>query len=1160
MKRSKNHFYSDFRLSSPVPELKFLISTGNSIFLRKILLSVFFISFSFISYSATFRADSVYSKWIINSRMGDFRNKTTTVRFLTPTTTRSITWDYVPGLVAKAILKAYEQYKTDPKCAYYFTGIQDYADNTTMTLGTSNIDDLNAGKIFFELYRVALEKGQTTKAATYKTKATTCRNTLKNNHYRIGGSNSTVTTSMGRNGFWHKASYVDEMWLDGLYMGPALYAEWQGNFGAELGATDNTASWNDIALQFDTIFSHTWDKTKKLNYHAWSAKPSNDTYWANQTTGTSAEFWGRGMGWFFAALVDVLEYMPTTHPARTRLVTYANQVADGLKARQDAASGCWYQLLQYNNTKGSTCGIYNYLESSASSMFTYAYFKGVRLGILDAATYLPVANKAYLGLINKFVVEETNGKIKLISSCQSAGLDNTSRKGDANYYLCGSDVTINNNTEGKVLGPFIMASLEYEKTKMCTTPTTYSVSGSAAICNGSQATLTLSGSQSGIIYQLYNGTSKSGETVTGTGNPLTWTVNAAGTYTVQTVANAGFCSTTMSNSAVITITPATAITGQSTASASYTQNAVSSPLTITATGSNLTYQWYVNTEASNSGGIAVGAADGGQTSSCKPATSSVGTRYYYCVVTGACGTITSNVSGAITVTAPVPSITLSTGSNPAAGIINVAITPVVFIYSNVSSGNNIAAEWFTDNTYSTTTTSAPGLDFSVDTNAKKVTLSGTPLNAGTFYYKVSVNETGGNSVEGSIVVSLPAPAISLTSGNPAQNLKAGETIGNIVYQLTNASGAVVNGLPAGLISVFDNGTLTISGTVATGTTPGTYTYTVTATPLPGYTGTNVSVSGTITINSNTIKILYLTALATPDTKDTKLYPMLKANANYAVTVKKAATTAPAASTYSTYDLIVINEAISSTNAEIIALKNVDKPILSLKSFVYNSGSKRWNWGVADNGKANNGTVTVSVTSHPIFNGLTLTNGTLNLLSGAATKGMQPVDLTNIGGFTIAKAPKNAYPYTPAVAIHDVPASVRGVANSKFLLVAICNDSYAKMTNDALTLFRNAIDYLVNGVQYQLVSKVKQADDNFSLPEEQSTNEVMIWSENQKIMISDRELKSSGSNVLIFNSVGQLIESEILISGVQSFGRNLKQGVYIVKLNEKITKVLVSTQK
>lgn len=425
---------------------------------------IFFLAFVTVLFcqaalSAPFRTDSLYSKWIIDSRMGDFRNKTKTERFLTPYNSSSTaTWDYVPGLVAKAILKAWEQYKDKPWSAYYFTGIQNYADNISMVLGPSNIDDLNAAKIFFELYRGALDKGQQAKAWKYKTDATTCRNKLKYEHTRI------KAPLPGAGGFWHKSQYVNQMWLDGLYMGPSLYAEWQGNFGNELGETDNLQSWNDIALQFDTVFHYTWDPVKKMNYHAWSAEPLNkaSNFWADPATGKSMEFWGRGVGWFFAALVDVLEYMPANHPARMRLAEYTHKVADGLAARQDT-SGCWYQLLQYDDSmKGTSCNISNYLESSASSMFTYAFYKGIRLGILDKNTYSPIADKAYKGLIETFVVEEPNGKIKLIQSCESAGLSG-SRKGDANYYLCGSDVTIHNDTEGKVLGPFIMASLEYEK-------------------------------------------------------------------------------------------------------------------------------------------------------------------------------------------------------------------------------------------------------------------------------------------------------------------------------------------------------------------------------------------------------------------------------------------------------------------------------------------------------------------------------------------------------------------------------------------------------------------------------------------------------------------------------------------------------------------------
>jgi unsaturated rhamnogalacturonyl hydrolase len=411
-------------------------------------------------FAAEFNPDTTYSRWIINSRMSDFRNKSETIHFKTETTERNIQWDYVPGLVAKAILMTWEHYQNESWSIPLYNAVEDYADHIQMRFEESNIDDLNAGKIFFELYRGAKAKGQDAKAENYKKNATICRNKLINDQIRI------AAPLPGTGGFWHKKKYVNQMWLDGLYMGPALYAEWQGNFGMEECKEDNYKAWDDIALQFDTVFAYTWDYKKKLNYHAWSAEPQNDasSYWANPTTGQSEEFWARGMGWFFAALVDVLENMPDDHSSRTRFVKYVNMVADGLKARQDAKTGCWYQLLQYDSSKTSSCGINNYLESSASAMYTYAYLKGIRLGVLDNDTFMPIAQKAYKGLINNFIVEEPDGKIKIIQSCESAGLSNT-RKGDADYYLCGQDVRINNDTEGKVLGPFIMASLEFEKLK-----------------------------------------------------------------------------------------------------------------------------------------------------------------------------------------------------------------------------------------------------------------------------------------------------------------------------------------------------------------------------------------------------------------------------------------------------------------------------------------------------------------------------------------------------------------------------------------------------------------------------------------------------------------------------------------------------------------------
>lgn len=392
-------------------------------------------------------------------------------------------WDYVSGLVANAVLKTWSVY---PEKQDYYDAVKAFADTATNEDGTmilstkgndalrpSNIDDLPAGNIYFVLYQEELKKGNTKDAERYKTAATKIRNKLKYEHSRIPEG------MPGAGGFYHKAIYPNQMWLDGLFMGSPIYAQWQHHFGQE-NAAENTESWSDIAHQFKTIHHYTYDAEKQLNYHAWSADPKDaNSFWANQQApflGCSKEFWGRGMGWYFAALVDVLEVMPKEHADYAAVLEILNQVAAGLARWQNEESGVWYQLLQYDGTvaadgvgdtvDGEVFNVgtqANYLEASASCIFTYAYLKGLRLGLLDKATYEPVAEKAYQGILKTFITE-MDGKMAIVQTCASAGLGpkkDHSRTGTVNYYLAGKDVRITQN-EGKAVGTFILASLEYE--------------------------------------------------------------------------------------------------------------------------------------------------------------------------------------------------------------------------------------------------------------------------------------------------------------------------------------------------------------------------------------------------------------------------------------------------------------------------------------------------------------------------------------------------------------------------------------------------------------------------------------------------------------------------------------------------------------------------
>lgn len=436
-----------------------------------------------------------YSKEVIDSRMTSWNNKTNPVGFpnanstngrTTPTT--EATWDYVPGVVAKGILDCWDFYQNETWADAWYQGLSSWALSKEAKNTGGSLDDLNCTKVFMKLYDGAKSGGKFENAsnATYfmtQMQRGAIGLAAHKSSYSEGG-----TTGMA-GGWYHKSSYPHQMWCDGAYMGPALLAQLI-EYDA-LGSTGLT--WDDVVLQFTASWPYLWDDTEKLLYHVVTTNTSydNNSQWAQNhgtqvgTSGVyhSEEFWGRADGWYIVALVDVLEAMhnagyDTENPTNyNTLKGYLNQLAAGLVARQDATTGCWYQLLQYDNSKTATkvnddvsvtgSTTYrnsstqaNYLESSGSCLITAALLKGERLG-LYTTSYAAAAKKGFEGIVNQFV-KGTEGNYTISTSCESAGLG-SDRNGTAAYYLIGKDVTINNNTEGKVFGPFLMAAVEYER-------------------------------------------------------------------------------------------------------------------------------------------------------------------------------------------------------------------------------------------------------------------------------------------------------------------------------------------------------------------------------------------------------------------------------------------------------------------------------------------------------------------------------------------------------------------------------------------------------------------------------------------------------------------------------------------------------------------------
>lgn len=247
-------------------------------------------------------------------------------------------------------------------------------------------------------------------------------------------------------GFWHKKIYPNQMWLDGFYMAEPFYAEYASVF-------HQPQDFPIITRQFVLMEEHARDPKTGLLYHAWDA--SHKQAWANPATGDSRIVWGRGMGWFMMALVDTIPYYPEHDPGRAELLSILRRTAKAVIRVQDPKSGLWYQVLNRPHAPG------NYLESSASCMFTYALAKGVRLGYLPAS-YEKNAERAWQGIRTHFLKVAPDGEITITDTVKSIGLGGKPYRDGSYHYYVSAPVDSN---DPKGIGALLLAANEMQLRK-----------------------------------------------------------------------------------------------------------------------------------------------------------------------------------------------------------------------------------------------------------------------------------------------------------------------------------------------------------------------------------------------------------------------------------------------------------------------------------------------------------------------------------------------------------------------------------------------------------------------------------------------------------------------------------------------------------------------
>ncbi|NQX61146.1 glycoside hydrolase family 88/105 protein [Paenibacillus qinlingensis] len=171
-----------------------------------------------------------------------------------------------------------------------------------------------------------------------------------------------------------KGYYMENtLWADDLYMSTPFLCRYYMLTGER--------KWlDDAARQFLLFKKYLYLSDKNLMSHVYDFK-------FPMANGIP---WGRGNGWVLFSLSELLEIMPENHPDRGDLLAFFQEFSEGLLARQ-GKNGLWHQVLTDESS---------FEETSCTSMFIYAFARGVRFGWLDKPRlYANAVRKAWSGLI-----------------------------------------------------------------------------------------------------------------------------------------------------------------------------------------------------------------------------------------------------------------------------------------------------------------------------------------------------------------------------------------------------------------------------------------------------------------------------------------------------------------------------------------------------------------------------------------------------------------------------------------------------------------------------------------------------------------------------------------------------------------------------------------
>ena len=370
-------------------------------------------------------------------------------------------WNYIDGVFLNSIINLYKDTKEEKYKNFFLNYINFYISQQGEFINpetyepnfkTDELDSICASNVLFDAYEMT-----------------------NDNKYLLAIENTysylvQMPKAIGSPNFAHKNIYLNQIWLDGMYMYVPFYVKYAN-------MKNLSYIYREVKAQYQYIREHMFSSSKELYYHGHDT--SRSIFWADKSTGNSKSFWLRSMGWYILSLTDSIEYIKDEE-VKTYLISLLNEALKGILKYRDEESKMFYQLIDrgyekfyvesyyfenLNNQAYMVDGqykdtyMYNYLESSGSSMIAYSLMKSARLKYIDKDFY-NTGVECFKGIYKHSI--SIDDRFHLNDICITAGLGpeyKLYRDGTFAYYLAepvGSD-------DAKGIGPFIMSYLEYIK-------------------------------------------------------------------------------------------------------------------------------------------------------------------------------------------------------------------------------------------------------------------------------------------------------------------------------------------------------------------------------------------------------------------------------------------------------------------------------------------------------------------------------------------------------------------------------------------------------------------------------------------------------------------------------------------------------------------------